>query len=150
MLTLTFATVPKSHVLPQMTICVLFKPAAKALVSLHIWAGLVAGKWDKYQDLMCWQRRIWRVCTFAQAHLSLITVTKYHELVQLAIWYRLCEQSLNQQPWHMCGTISALYQCVKKCSQCVVIKFLNKTFASLLRKNREWYSFFGCYFMGIW
>ena len=41
----------------------------------------------------------------------------------------------HQQPWHICVTISALYQCVKKCSQCVVIKFLNKTLASLPRKK---------------
>ena len=42
---------------------------------------------------------------------------------------------LHQQPQEFCATISALYQCVKKCSQCVVIKFLYKTFASLPRKK---------------
>ena len=40
---------------------------------------------------------------------------------------------LHQQPQKICATISALYQCVKKCSQCVVIKFLNKTFANFPR-----------------
>ena len=45
--------------------------------------------------------------------------------------------SLHQQPQDFCATISALYQCFKKCSQCVVIKFLNKTFASLPRKNKQ-------------
>ena len=44
---------------------------------------------------------------------------------------------LHQQPQEFNATISALYQCVKKCSQCVVIKFLNKTFASFPRKKTQ-------------
>ena len=48
-LTLAFVTVPKSHVLPQMEIFVLFTPAAMTLVSLHIFAGIVYGQCDKYQ-----------------------------------------------------------------------------------------------------
>ena len=61
----------KSLVLPKMTICVLFTPAANTLVSLHICAGKVTGQCHKYQDLLCWQRRLSGVCMFAQAHLSL-------------------------------------------------------------------------------
>ena len=54
-LTLAFVTVPKSRVLPQMTIRVLFTPAGR-LMSLHICAGIVTGQW--------------RVYTLAQAYLS--------------------------------------------------------------------------------
>ena len=61
----------KSLVLPKMAICVLFTPAANTLVSLHICAGKVTGQCDKYQDLLCLQRRLLGVCTFAQARLSL-------------------------------------------------------------------------------
>ena len=60
-------------------------PGAKTLVSLHICAGVVTGQCNKYQNLMCWQRRLWRVCTFALARLSLATVTKYNVLVPMAI-----------------------------------------------------------------
>ena len=45
--------------------------------------------------------------------------------------------SLQQQPQDFCATISALYQCFKKCSQCVVIKFLNKTFANLVNAKNN-------------
>ena len=61
----------KSLVLPKMAICVLFTPAANTLVNLHICAGKVTGQCDKYQDLLCWQRRLLGVCTFALARLSL-------------------------------------------------------------------------------
>ena len=60
-LTLAFVTVPKSRVLPQMAIRVLFTPAGR-LRSLHICAGIVTGQW--------------RVYTFAQANLSLRHCTK--------------------------------------------------------------------------
>ena len=64
-----FTTV--QNLLPKMAICVLFTPAANCLVSLHICAGQVIGQCDKYQDLLCWQRRLLGVCRFAQARLSL-------------------------------------------------------------------------------
>ena len=71
---------------------------------------------------------------------AFFTVSKYHVLVEMAIfvtfmWPANDVVSLHQQPQDFCATISALYQCVKKCSQCVVIKFLNKTFVSLPRKK---------------
>ena len=55
------------------------------------------------------------------------TVSKYHVLVEMAIfakfmWTANDVVSLHQQPQEFCATISALYQCVKKCSQCVVLK----------------------------
>ena len=44
---LAFVTVPKSRVLPQMAIFVLFTPGRR-LVSLHICAGVVTGQCKKY------------------------------------------------------------------------------------------------------
>ena len=45
----------------------------------------------------------------------------------LCIVYVNTVVSLHQQPRHICSTIRALQKCAKQCSQCVVIKFLNKT-----------------------
>ena len=69
-----------------------------------------------------------------------VLVLKYHVLAQITIYVPFIRTvnavlRLHQQPWHILATISALYQCVKKCSQCVVIKFLNKTLAGLPRKR---------------
>ena len=91
-------------------------------------AQAVTGQCNKYQDLLCWQQRFLGVCTFAQARLSLLyTVSKYHVLVEMAIFVTFMRTtndvvSLHQQPREFCATISALYQYVKKCSQCVVIR----------------------------
>ena len=63
-----------------------YSPGAKTLVSLHICAGVVTGQCNKYQDLMCWQWRLWRVSKFIQARLSLVKVTKYHVLARMAIY----------------------------------------------------------------
>ena len=66
----------KLRVLPKMALCVLLTPAANTLVSLHICAGKVTGQCNKYQYLLRWQRRLWGVCIFAQARLSLRHSTK--------------------------------------------------------------------------
>ena len=86
------------------------------------------------------QRRLWPVSTFAQAHLSLRPGT---EISSAGSNNDLCTVYKNSE---CCGeaapaTMAHLgnHQCVvsmrQKCSQCVVIKFLNKTFASLPRKK---------------
>ena len=86
------------------------------------------------------QTRLWRVCTFAQAHLRHRPGT---ELPCAGSNNDLCTVYKNGE---CCGeaapaTIAHLgnHQCVvsmrQKCSQCVVIKFLNKTFDSLPRKK---------------
>ena len=86
------------------------------------------------------QRRLWRVCTFAQAHLSLRPGT---EISCTGSNNDLCTVYKNSE---CCGkaapaTMTHLgnHECVvlmrQKCSQCVVIKFLNKTLASLPRKK---------------
>ena len=56
-----------------------------------------------------------------------VLVLKYHVLAQITIYVPFIRTvnavvRLHQQPQEFCATISALYQCVKKCSQCVVIK----------------------------
>ena len=99
-------------------------------------------------------------CSFESARLhrlvwAFFIVSKYHVLVEMSIlvtfmWTVIDVVSLQQQPQDFCETISALYQCFKKCSQCVVIEFLNKTFASLPRKKYKVVISFFCYFMGIW
>ena len=86
------------------------------------------------------QRRPWRVCTFAQALPSLRPCT---EISCAGSNNDLCTVYKNSE---CCGeaapaTMAHLgnHQCVvsmrQKCSQCVVIKFLNKTLASLPRKK---------------
>ena len=90
-------------------------------------AQAVTGQLNKYQDLLCWPQRF---CEYARLHRlawAFYTVSKYHVLVEMAIfatfmWTANDVVSLHQQPQEFCATISALYQCVKKCSQCVVIK----------------------------
>ena len=63
-------------------------------------AQAVTGQCDKYQDLLCWQRRLLGVCTFAQARLSLL----YSIEISCAGWngdflQRLCEQRMM---WWVC------------------------------------------------
>ena len=99
------------------------------------------------------QRRLWRVCTFAQAHLNLCPGT---EISSAGSNNNLCTVYKNSE---YCGeavpaTMAHLsnHQCVvsmrQKCSQCVVIKFLNKMLASLPRKKiQSGNRFFGCYYM---
>ena len=88
------------------------------------------------------QRRLLRVCTFAVAHLSLRPGTEMscagsnNDLCTVYKNSDCCGEAAPATMAHL-GTISALYQCVKKCSQCVVIKFLNKTLASLPRKKMQ-------------
>ena len=136
----------KSLVLPKMAICVLFTPAANTLVSLHICAGKVTGQCDKYEDLLCWQQRLLGVCTFAQACLSL----RHGIEAEMAIYVNseCCGESAPTTTALLCNH-QCVHQCFKKCSQCVVIKFLNKTFASLPRKKYKLVIVFGCYFMVI-
>ena len=92
-------------------------------------AQAVTGQCNKYQDLLCWQQRLLRVCTFAQARLSLlysieISCAGWNGDFCNVMWTANDVVSLHQQPQEFCATISALYQCVKKCSQCVVIKII--------------------------
>ena len=93
----------KSLVLPKMAICVLLTPAANTLVSLHICAGQVTGQCDKYQYLLCWQRRLLGVCTFAQARLSLRHCTKSLVLPKMAICVLLTPAANTLVSLHICA-----------------------------------------------
>ena len=69
----------------------------------------------------------WEYARLHRLAWAFYTVSKYHVLVEMAIlakfmWTANDVVSLHQQPQEFCATISALYQCVKKCSKCVVIK----------------------------
>ena len=86
------------------------------------------------------QRRLLRVCTFAHAHLSLRPGT---DIPCAGSNNDLCTVYKNSE---CCGEASPAtmahlgdHQCVvsmrQKSSHCVVIKFLNKTSASLPRKK---------------
>ena len=104
----------KSLVLPKMAICVLFTPAANTLASLYIGAGKVTGQCDKYQDLLCWQRRLLGVGTFAQARQSL----RHSIEITCAGWNSdFCNVYVNSE---CCGE-SALATTALLCNhQCVV------------------------------
>ena len=91
-----------------------------------------------YSLFFSMQRRLWRVCTFAQAHLGLRPGTEVScagSNNDLCTVYKNSECCGEAAPATMVHLGNALYQCVKKCSQCVVIKFLNKTLTSLPRKK---------------
>ena len=97
-------------------------------------------RFNPVSDLLCWQQRLLGVCTFAQARLSIL-----HSIeISCAGWNGdFCNVYVNSE-W--CGEsapatagLMCNHQCVvsmrQKCSQCVEIKFLNETFASLPRKK---------------
>ena len=86
------------------------------------------------------QRRLWRVCTFAQTHLSLRPGNEIscagsnNDLYTVYKNIECCGDAAAATMAHLSN-----HQCVvsmpQKCSQYVVMKFLNKTFASLPRKK---------------
>ena len=95
---------------------------------------------DYYSLVFSMKRRLWRVCTLAQAHLSLRHSTEIScadSNGDLCTIYKNSECCGEAAP----ATIAHLgnYQCVvsmrQKYSQYVVINFLNKTFACLPRKK---------------
>ena len=86
------------------------------------------------------QRRLWRVCTFAQAHLNLRPGTEISCAGSNNYLYTVyknsgcCGEAAPATMAHL-GNHQCLVSKRKKGSQCVVIKFLNKTLASLPRKK---------------
>ena len=94
------------------------------------------------------QRRLWRVCTFAQAHLSLRPGTEIscagsnNDLHTVYKNSECCGEAAPATMAHI-GNHQCVVSMRQKCSHCFVIKFLNKTLASLPRKkiqsgNRFW------------
>ena len=93
---------------------------------------------------MCWQRRLWRVCTFTHARMSLRHSTKIScagsngNLCTVYVSSKGCGDSAPATTPHVCNN-----QCVvskrQKCPQCIVIEFLNKTFASLQKMKKSFF-----------
>ena len=125
-----------------MAICVLFTPAANTLVSLHICVGKVTEQCNKHQDLLRCQRRLFGVCTFAQARL---TLRHSIEISCAGLNGDFCNVCVNSECCGDSALATAALLCnnqcfvsmLLKCSQCVVIKFLDKTFASLSSKKKQ-------------
>ena len=86
-LALAFVTVPKSRVLPQMAIRVLFTPAGR-LRSLHICAGIVTGQWRDY--------------TYAQAYLSLRHCTKISRAASDGDFCSIHPRAKTGESAHLC------------------------------------------------
>ena len=138
-LTLAFVIVLKSHVLPQMAMCVLFTPAARTGESTHL---------CRYSH---WTRRFVLICHVlaAKALAILYICTGIHmprhsneiasagsngDLCTIYVKGECCGESALATTAHLCKHQCVVSMC-KKWSQCVAIKFLNKTFASLPRKK---------------
>ena len=86
------------------------------------------------------QRRLWRVCTFAKAHLSLRPGTEIscagsnNDLCTVYKNNGCCGDAVPATMAHL-GNHQCVVSMRQKCSQCVVIKFLFKTLACLPRKK---------------
>ena len=86
------------------------------------------------------QRRLLRVCTFAQAHLSLRPGTEIscagsnNDLCTVYKNSECCGEAAPATMAHL-GNQQCVVTMRQKCSQCVVIKYLIKTLASLPRKK---------------
>ena len=132
----------------------------KFCMSKHSCSYVIIVPWNNIQERLLISIFLCREDSGESVHLHRLTwvfvlVLKYHVLAQITIYVPFIRTvnavvRLPQQTQELCATISALYQCVKKCPQCVVIKNLNITFASLPKKKKSSNRFFGCYFMGIW
>ena len=97
------------YLFPCSPIIIWFVP----LVSLYICAGIVIGKCHYYQDLLCLQRRLWGVCNFAKACLSLRNSTKIScagsdgDLCTVYVNSECCGESAPATTAHLCN-----HQCV--------------------------------------
>ena len=105
----------------------------KFCMSKHSCSYVIIVPWNNIQERLLLS--IFFLCregSGESVHLHRLTwvfvlVLKYHVLAQIMIYVPFIRTvnalvRLHQQPQEFCATISALYQCVKKCSQCVVLK----------------------------
>ena len=119
--------------------------SGKFCMSKHSCSFIIIVPWNNIQKRLLHSIFFYAEKALASVHLHRLTwvfvlVLKYHVLAQITIYVPFiitvnAVVRLHQQPLHILATISALYQCVKKCSQCVVIKFLIILLASLPRKK---------------
>ena len=119
--------------------------SGKFCMSKHSCSYVIIIPWNNIQkrlllSIFSMQKRLWRDCTFAQANLSLRPGTEIScagSNNDLCTVYKNSECYGEAAPATMAHIGS--HQCVvsmrQKCSQCVVIRFLNKTLASLARKK---------------
>ena len=97
--------------------------SGKLCMSKHSFSYVFIVPWNNIQkrlllSIFHMQRRLWRVCTFAQADLSLRPGTEIPCAGLKTIYVQFIRTvnavvRLHQQPWHIWATTSALYQCVK-------------------------------------
>ena len=104
----------------------------KFCMSKHSCSYVIIVPWNNIQKQLLLSIFLCREGSGESVHLHRLTlvfilVLKYHVLAQITIYVPFIRTvnavvRLHQQPQEFCATISALYQCVKNCSQCVVIK----------------------------
>ena len=104
----------------------------KFCMSKHSCSYVIIIPWNNIQKRLLLSIFLCREGSGESVHLHRLTwvfvlVLKYHVLAQITIYEPFIRTvnavvRLHQQPQEFCATISALYQCVKKCPQCVVIK----------------------------
>ena len=104
----------------------------KFCMSKHSCSYVIIVPWNNIQKRLLLSIFLCREGSGESVHLHrliwvFVLVLKYHVLAQITIYLPFIRTvnavvRLHQQPQEFCATISALYQCVKKCSQCVVIK----------------------------
>ena len=114
-------------------------------MSMHSCSYVIIVPWNNIQkrlllSIFSMQRRLWWVWTFAQAHLSLRYSTEISctdsnsDLCTVYKNSECCSEAVPETMAHL-GNHQCVVSMRQKCSQFVVIKFLNKTLASLPRKK---------------
>ena len=104
----------------------------KFCMSKHSYSYIIIVPWNNIQKRLLLSIFLCRGDSGESVHLHRLTwvfvlVLKYHVLAQITIYVPFIRivnavVRLHQRPQEFCATISALYQGVKKCSQCVVIE----------------------------
>ena len=117
----------------------------KFCMSKHSCSYVIIVPWNSIQkrlllSIFSMQRRLWRVCTFAQAHLSLRPGT---EISCAGSNNDLCTVYKNSE---CCGDAAPATTGILCNHQCVV-SMRQKMLPVRCNKNS---TIFGCYFMGIW
>ena len=120
--------------------------SGKFCMSKHSCSYVIIVPWNNIQkplllSIFSMQRRLWRVCTFAQAHLSLRPGTEIscagsnNDLRTVYKNSECCGEAAPATMAHIGNHQFVVSMRQKNCSQCVVIKFLDKTLANLPRKK---------------
>ena len=119
--------------------------SGKFCMSKHSCSYVIIVPWNNIQkrlllSICSMQRRLWRVFTFAHANLRFRPGTKIscagsnNDLCTVYKNSECCGEAAPATMAHL-GNHQCVASMRQKCSQCLVIKFLNKTIASLPRKK---------------